>query len=566
MKYKELRHSAAHVLAQAVKSIYPDVKLAIGPPTEDGFYYDFESKKPFTPDDLENFEKKMQEIINKNYKFVKSKKTRKEAENILRNEPYKLELLRDLPDDNITFYTDGDFVDLCAGPHVSSTGDIKAFKLLKIAGAYWRGDSRNKQLQRIYGTAFLSKKELDEYLKMLQEAEKRDHRKLGEELELFFFSPVAPGAPFWLPKGMIIFKELERYWREIHDTNGYFEISTPIMVKEEVFKKSGHATHYAENMFGLNVEKEQFYLKPMNCPEGAMVYSSRLRSYRDLPIRLSEIGRLHRNELMGVLGGMFRVRQITMDDAHLFCTEEQLFDEISNVIKIIKDFYKLFELEPKYFFSTMPDKALGDVKIWQKAEKALEEALKKNKLKYEVKEKEGAFYGPKIDIYVTDSLGREWQLATIQLDFNLCERFNLTYEGKDGRKHRPVVIHRAIFGSFERFIGILIEHYAGKFPLWLSPIQVKVLTLTDKNKKYAKKIYEMLKENRIRVELDDRPESMGRKVRDAQLEKIPYVLTVGDKEEKNKGVAVRTRDGKIKFGVKIEKFLKYVLDEIEKKV
>ena len=565
MEYRELRHSAAHVLADAVKQIYPKTKLTIGPPIEEGFYYDFDIDKTFTSEDLQKIEKKALEIIDKNYEFKKSKKTRKEAEKILENEPYKLELLKNIPDDKITFYQHGNFIDLCAGPHIKSTGEIKGFKLLKTSGAYWKGDSKNRQLQRIYGVAFPTKKELDVFLKKREEAEKRDHRKLGEEQELFFFNPNAPGAPFWLPKGMVIFKELEKYWRKIHEEHDYQETSTPILLKEDIFKKSGHISHYKENMFGLNVEKEQYYLKPMNCPEGTMVYAWKLRSYRDLPLRLSEIGRLHRNELSGVLGGMFRVRQITMDDAHIFCTEEQIFQEVTNVLTIIRKFYDLFNLKMSYFFSTMPDSALGDISIWKKAESALEGALKANKLKYETKEKQGAFYGPKIDVHITDALDREWQLATIQLDFNMPERFNLTYEGADGRKHRPVMIHRAIFGSFERFIGILTEHCGGRFPLWISPVQVKILTLTDKNIKYGENVFEKLKKERIRAELDNRPESMGKKVRDAQLEQVFYIVTVGEKEESNNTLAIRTRDGKVKFGIKAEKFIDDVLEEIKEK-
>ena len=457
------------------------------------------------------------------------------------------------------------FLDLCKGGHVNNTSDIKSFKLTKIAQAYWRGDSKNKQLMRIYGTAWNSKDELRDYLKRLEEAEKRDHRKLGKELELFLFNEISPGAPFWLPNGMIIFKELEKFWREIHDNNGYNEINTPIMVKENLFKQSGHLDHYKENMFQLNLDKENYYLKPMNCPEATIVYSSKLRSYKDLPIKLSEIGRLHRNELSGALGGMFRVRQLTMDDAHIFAREDQIQEEISKVLELVNEFYSTFNFNSNFFLATRPDKALGDKKVWDAAEKALENALKSNKVKYKIKEKDGAFYGPKIDIHINDSLNRDWQLATIQLDFQMPERFDLTYEGKDGKKHRPVMIHRAIFGSFERFIGMLVEHFAGKFPLWLSPLQVIIMNINENNLKFANDVFMKLRDNKIRVELDDRNESIPKKVRESQLRKIYYSITIGDKEQKNKTLAVRTLDGKVKFDVKIDEFIKNILKEINEK-
>ncbi len=564
MDLDALRHSCAHLLASAVKETYPNAKMAIGPAIEDGFYYDFDNLS-ITDKDLVKIETKMHEIANKKLNFEKILMKRKEAEKFLKDQPYKLELLNDIPGEKVQFYKHGDYYDMCKGGHLKNTSEIKAFKLTKIAQAYWRGDSKNKQLTRIYGTAWNSEADLKSYITRLEEAEKRDHRKLGKELELFMFNEISPGAPFWLPNGMIIFKELEKYWREIHDTYGYDEINTPIMVKESLFKQSGHLEHYGENMFPLNLDKENYYLKPMNCPEATIVYSSKLRSYKDLPIRLSEIGRLNRNELSGSLGGMFRVRQLTMDDAHIFCREDQIQEEITKVLSLVNEFYSIFNLKPSFKLATMPEKALGDKKTWNSAEKALENSLKANKLKYEIKEKDGAFYGPKIDIHIKDVLNRDWQLATIQLDFQMPERFDLSYQGEDSKKHRPVMIHRAIFGSFERFIGILTEHFAGKFPLWLSPIQVIIMNINDNNLKFAKEVFNKLKENKIRVVLDDRNESIPKKVREAQLKQINYMITIGDKEQSKKTLAVRTRDGNVKFDVKTDNFIKDILKEMQDK-
>lgn len=560
---EKLRHSAAHILAQAIKRLYPNVKLGIGPPIEDGFYYDFGNLK-INEQDFPKIEAEMNKIVKDNYKFKKIVKTRKEAEKLLKNEPYKLDLLKDLKKD-ISFYEDGDFIDLCAGPHVKSTSEVKAFKLLKIAGAYWRGDEKNDMLLRIYGIAFPSQKELDEYLKLREEAEKRDHRKIGKEMELFFFSDLSPGAVFWQPKGMLIVKEFEKYWREIHDNNGYQEISTPIVVNYRLFEQSGHLKHFRENMFNIKIDNKDFYLKPMNCPEATLVYSSRLRSYRELPVRLSEIGRLHRNELSGVLGGLLRVRQMTMDDAHIFCTEDQILDEVTKVLELIKNFYKIFGFKPSFFLATRPEKAMGNIKLWKKAEKSLKDALKANKLDYQIKEKEGAFYGPKIDVHIKDAINRDWQMATIQLDFQMPENFDITYEGKDNKKHRVVMIHRAIFGTFERFIGILIEHFAGKFPLWISPVQVIVMNITEKNEKYASMVVEKLKQNGIRVEYDNRNDTISKKVRDAQLMKVNYMITIGDKEEQQNSIAVRTRNGEVKFNVKLDDFFRDIIKEIQNK-
>lgn len=564
MDLDSLRHSCAHVLASAVKELYPKAKFAIGPSIEDGFYYDFDSLE-IEDKDLLKIEKRMHEIVNKKLDFKKVLMPRKEALKFLKDQPYKLELLKEIPGEKVQFYQHGDYYDLCKGGHLKNTFEIKSFKLLKTAKAYWKGNSKNKQLTRIYGTAWNSEAELNSYIKRLEEAEKRDHRKLGKELELFFFHEYSPGAPFWLPNGMILFKELENYWRKIHEQDGYQEINTPIVVKENLFKLSGHLEHYKDNMFKLTLEKENYYLKPMNCPEAALVYSSKLRSYKDLPIRLSEIGRLHRNELSGALGGMFRVRQITMDDAHIFCIQEQIQDEITKVLKIVNQFYSMFGFIPSFYLATKPDKAMGDKKLWDSAEKSLANALKANTIKYEVKEKDGAFYGPKIDIHIKDAIGRDWQLATIQLDFQMPERFDLSYEGKDGKKHRPVMIHRAIFGSFERFIGILIEHFAGKFPLWLSPVQVILLNINENNLKFAEEVKDDLLKYHIRTELDDRNESIPKKVRDAQLRQIPLIITIGDKEQQNKTLAVRTLDGKIEFNVKLNNFIEKIKKKINEK-
>ncbi|MEK6932697.1 MAG: threonine--tRNA ligase [Nanoarchaeota archaeon] len=561
MDLDALRHSAAHILASAIKEFYPKAKFAIGPSIEDGFYYDFDNLN-ITEEDLAKIEKRMKEIVNKRLDFKKVLLSRKKAQELLKDQPYKLELLKDISGEKVQFYQHGDYYDLCKGGHLKNTSEVKAFKLLKVTKAYWRGDSNNKQLTRIYGTAWNSEEDLNSYIKRLEEAEKRDHRKLGKELELFFFNEISPGAPFWLPNGMIIFKELENYWRKIHEQYGYQEISTPLVVKEDLFKQSGHLEHYKDNMFKLTLEKESYYLKPMNCPEATIVYSSKLRSYKDLPIRLSEIGRLHRNELSGALGGMFRVRQITMDDAHIFCTNDQIQEEITKILSLVNNFYSIFGFKPEFYLATKPDKAMGDKKLWDMAEKYLANALTANEIKYNLKEKDGAFYGPKIDIHIKDALNRDWQLATIQLDFQMPEKFDLNYEGKDGKKHRTVMIHRAIFGSFERFIGILIEHFAGKFPLWISPVQVILLNINENNLKFAKEVYEELKKNNLRAELDDRNESIPKKVREAQLRKVPIILVVGDKEVKNKTVAVRTLDGKVEFNVKVNDFV----DKINKRI
>lgn len=537
-------HSSAHLMAEAIQSIFPQTKFTIGPPVENGFYYDIDLDKSLSNEDLKMIEDKMYELAKSKSQFVREEASVDEAIALYKKNgnEYKLEILNGLKinGEKITLYKQGNFIDLCRGPHLISTDKIKAIKILNVAGAYWRGDEKNKMLQRIYGITFPTKKELDEYLFLLEEAKKRDHRKLGKELELFVFHDVAPGAPFWLPNGMIIFRELEKFLRNELDKRGYKEINTPILVKKKLWEKSGHWEHYQENMFCVEADDTTYSLKPMNCPESTFVYKNSLRSYRDLPLRFSEIGRLHRNEVSGALGGMFRVRQITMDDAHIYCRPEQILDEITNLIKLISYFYSVFGLVPNYFLSTKPDEGMGDEKLWELAEKNLQEAMRQNGIDFGIKEKDGAFYGPKIDIQIKDALGRLWQVATIQLDFvMLPERFELEYVDIDGTKKRPVAIHRAIFGSFERFIGIITEHFAGNFPLWLSPIQVVVLPISESHLSYAKSVYEKLKDANVRVEINERNEKINYKIRESETHKIPYMIVVGEKEKEANSVSVR---------------------------
>lgn len=537
-------HTSSHVMAQAIEELYPGVKFGVGPAIENGFYYDVDSDVKFTKDDLIKIEERMYEIAKRDLKPIREEMPREKAIEYfktVRPDPYKVEILETIAnnEDTVSVYHQGNFTDLCRGPHLPSTSKIKAIKLLTVSGSYWRGDEKNKMLQRIYGITFPTKKELDKYLNDLEEAKRRDHRKLGKELDLFMFHEVSPGAPFWLPNGMIIHRELEKFSRQLHDKYGYQEVSTPILVRESLFNISGHTTHYIDNMFKVTSESENVYIKPMNCPEAIIIYSSKLRSYKDLPIRLYELGINHRNEISGALGGMFRVRQFTMDDAHIFCTNEQIQQEITNVLKLMVETYSAFGFTPNYYFSTRPDEAMGDIEIWNQAETALRNALEANNLTYTVNEKDGAFYGPKIDIHIKDALNRTWQLATIQLDFQLPERFDLTYESSDGKKYRPVMIHRAIYGSFERFIGILTEHYAGNFPLWLAPVQVAVLTITDNQVKYAELVYQELISNEIRSIIDIRNEKIGYKIREAENKKIPFMLVLGDKEMNNNKISVR---------------------------
>ena len=556
---EKIRHSASHILAASIKRIYPQTKLAIGPATEDGFYYDFDNLN-IKEEDFNKIEKEMNKLISQNLKFSKKYVTKQEAKKLLKNEKYKLELLEELKG-KISFYTSGEFSDLCKGPHVKSTKEITAFKLLKIAGAYWKGDSKNKMLTRIYGTAFNSKKELTDYLEMLRQAELRNHIKLGKELGLFSIRPEGPGFIFWHNKGMILRNELINFWREKHKGD-YEEVSTPPILSKTLWETSGHWENYQDNMYFTKIDNQDFAIKPMNCPGGILIYKHDLHSYRELPLRVAELGLVHRHELSGVLNGLFRVRNFTQDDAHIYCAEDQIEKEIDKVILLVMDMYKTFGFN-KYEFeiSTKPKKYVGSDRDWSKAINVLKNVLKKRKIKFDIDEGAGVFYGPKIDIKIKDSLGRKWQCATIQYDFNLPKRFDLTYEGKDGKKHRPLMIHRVIYGSLERFIGILIEHYAGHLPLWLSPIQVKIVTVNDHCIKFAEDIANKLKESSIRVELDDRSESIGKKVRDAQLLKIPIIITVGEKEVKEKTIAVR-EDGKVNFGVDISNFI----DKTAKKI
>ena len=556
---EKIRHSASHILAASIKRIYPQTKLAIGPATEDGFYYDFDNLN-IKEEDFNKIEKEMNKLISQNLKFSKKYVTKQEAKKLLKNEKYKLELLEELKG-KISFYTSGEFSDLCKGPHVKSTKEIIAFKLLKIAGAYWKGDSKNKMLTRIYGTAFSSKKELTDYLEMLRQAELRNHIKLGKELGLFSIRPEGPGFIFWHNKGMILRNELINFWREKHKGD-YEEVSTPPILSKTLWETSGHWENYQDNMYFTKIDDQDFAIKPMNCPGGILIYKHDLHSYRELPLRVAELGLVHRHELSGVLNGLFRVRNFTQDDAHIYCAEDQIEKEIDKVILLVMDMYKTFGFN-KYEFeiSTKPKKYVGSDRDWSKAINVLKNVLKKRKIKFDIDEGAGVFYGPKIDIKIKDSLGRKWQCATIQYDFNLPKRFDLTYEGKDGKKHRPLMIHRVIYGSLERFIGILIEHYAGHLPLWLSPIQVKIVTVNDHCIKFAEDIANKLKESSIRVEVDDRSESIGKKVRDAQLLKIPIIITVGEKEVKEKTIAVR-EDGKVNFGVDISNFI----DKTAKKI
>ena len=580
-----LRHSLAHILAAAVQQIFPDAKFGIGPVIANGFYYDFDLDRPLIPQDLLKIEKRMKKLISQNLKFEFSELKPDEAKEKFSGQPYKLELINDLvtkgttifdelekktvvnSSTKITAYRTGKFLDLCRGGHVDSTKEInaKAFKLIKTAGAYWRGDENNKMLQRIYGVAFNSEKDLKEYLELQEELKKRDHRKLGQELELFSFHDFAPGAPFWLPKGMVIFKELEKFSRDIQAQHGYQETSTPILNKKKLWEKSGHWQHYADDMFKLKVDKQEYALKPMNCPASTYIYSSKLRSYRDLPIRLSEIGRLHRNEISGALGGLFRVRQLTMDDAHIYCRTDQVEQEITGVIKLVKQFYKIFNFKPEFILATMPPDHLGDAKTWRYAEKALEQSLKKNKLKFKLNSGDGAFYGPKIDINIKDSLGREWQMATIQLDFQLPLRFKLSYVDDKGHKQTPVIIHRAIFGTFERFIGILTEHYAGSFPVWLSPVQVNIITVGKTHFKKANELHKQFIAAGIRSELDDGNDTVSYRIRLSEKQKVPYTLVIGDQEVKSSSLNVRLRGQKKIKKMTLKKFITTVSKQIELK-
>jgi threonyl-tRNA synthetase len=562
-------HSSAHLMAEAIESLYPGTKFAIGPAIDTGFYYDIDmSDHSLSPDDLTKIEERMHEFAKRDVPYVRHEKSWDDAVAYFKKkgDQYKLELLDELKGEQITFYEHGNFVDLCMGPHIPSTGRIKAIKLLSLAGAYWRGNEKNKMLQRIYGVTFPSKKELDDYLFRLEEAKRRDHRKLGKELELFVFHDIAPGAPFWHPKGMLIFRELEKFIREELDSRDYLEISTPIMVKKDLWEQSGHWEHYQENMFKIEADDTIYSLKPMNCPESTYIYRHKTRSYKDLPLRYAEIGRLHRNEISGALGGMFRVRQITMDDAHIYCRPDQILSEVTSLLELVTHFYKIFGLKPTFNLSTIPEGAMGDRKLLDFAVAKLKEALETSKIPYNLKPNDGAFYGPKIDIQIEDAIGRKWQISTIQLDFvMLPERFELEYIDEDGSRKRPVAIHRAIFGSFERFLGIITEHFVGAFPLWLSPVQVIVLPITDDQMDYARAVFEKLKSHGIRVELDERREKIGFKIRDAETKKTPYMLVVGQKEKEGGNVALRQHKkgdiGTLALPIFIDKVIKEIKEK-----
>jgi len=541
------RHSSAHILAQAVKRLFPEARLAIGPPITDGFYYDFDVARPFTPEDLERIQGEMEQIVKAALPISRLEMSGDEARTMFaaQDETYKVEIIDDLPPETvISCYRQGEFTDLCVGPHVPDTGYIRAFKLLSVAGAYWRGDERNKMLQRIYGTSFPKKSLLDEHLYRLEEAKRRDHRRLGAELDLFSVHEEGPGFPFFHPKGMIVRNELESFWREEHRRRGYQEIRTPVVLRGELWERSGHWDHYKENMYFTTIDDQNFAIKPMNCPGCMLVYQRRVNSYRELPIRLAEMGLVHRHELSGVLHGMMRVRCFTQDDAHIFCRRDQVKDEILGIIDLVEYFYReVFGFDYHVELSTKPEKAMGDEAIWELATEALREALEVRGLAYKVNEGDGAFYGPKIDFHLRDSLGRTWQCGTIQLDFLMPEKFDLFYIGEDGRRHRPVMLHRVVFGSIERFIAILTEHFAGAFPVWLAPVQVRVIPIADRHAGYAAEVTGFLKEGNVRVELDARNEKVNYKIREAQVQKVPYMLVVGDKEVAERTVAVRHRAG-----------------------
>lgn len=542
---RAIRHTASHVLAQAVKRLYPETKLAIGPAIDDGFYYDFDREGGFTPEDLERLEIEMSKIVKENLPIKPFVLPRQEALNFMRDksEQYKVELIEDLPEEEtISFYQQGEFVDLCAGPHIMYTKGVKAFKLTSIAGAYWRGSEKNKMLTRVYGTAFANKADLEAYLTMVEEAKKRDHRKLGKELGLFMFVEEGPGFPFFLPKGMTLKNTLIDYWREIHYREGYQEVSTPIILSRKLWENSGHWDHYKDNMYTTLIDEEDFAVKPMNCPGGMLVYKNQPHSYRDLPLRVGELGLVHRHEKSGQLHGLMRVRCFNQDDAHIFMRDDQIEDEIKGVTKLINEVYTQFGFEYFVELSTRPEDSMGSDEDWELATNGLKKALEDMGLSYIVNEGDGAFYGPKIDFHLRDSLGRTWQCGTIQLDFQMPQRFELEYTAEDGSKKRPIMIHRVCFGSIERFIGILIEHFAGKFPVWLAPVQVKVIPVSEKSMDYASGVYEKLKGAGIRVELDHKDEKVGYKIRQAQLEKVPYMLVLGEKEAAEGTITVRSRD------------------------
>ena len=564
-------HTCSHILAQAMKRLHPEVKLAIGPSIETGFYYDFDTPEPFSETQLSELEAEMRKICKEKLKLERFELPREEAVKFMEglDEPYKVELINDLPEDaHISFYKQGEFVDLCAGPHLDSTGRVKgnAIKLTACNAAYWRGDSNRQTLQRIYGVAFPKKDELDEYLARIEEAKRRDHRKLGKELGLFMLTEEGPGFPFFLPKGMVLKNTLIDYWREVHKRYGYVEVSTPIILNRRLWERSGHWDHYKENMYTTVIDGEDYAIKPMNCPGGMMVYASQPHSYRDLPLRVGELGLVHRHELSGALHGLFRVRCFTQDDAHLFMTQEQLKDELKNVVRLFDEVYSVFGLPYKIELSTMPEDHIGTVEQWEHNQDILKEAITEMGKEFEVNEGDGAFYGPKLDFHLSDSLGRTWQCGTVQLDSQLPERFELEYIGEDGQKHRPVMLHRVVLGSIERFIGVITEHFAGAFPAWLAPVQVKVLPVTDRAAEYAHEIARKLDADGFRAEVDERSEKIGKKIREATLEKIPYMLVVGDRDIEAQTVSPRHRTGKDLGAMSYADFAARLHDEVAKKL
>lgn len=562
------RHTASHIMAQAIQHLWPDTKFAIGPAIENGFYYDMESEHKFAEEDFLKIQKEMKKIVQQNLPLERTEVSREEALKFFkeRNQDYKVELIQDLPEDAvITMYTQGDFTDLCAGPHMQSTGQIKAFKLMSVAGAYWRGDSDRPMLQRIYATAFPSQEELDAYINMIEEAKKRDHRKLGRELGLFAFRDEAPGFPFYLPKGMILRNALIDYWREVHKKWDYVEISTPQIMKRTLWETSGHWDHYKENMYTTVIDGEDFAIKPMNCPGSILVYDLEPHSYRDLPLRFGELGIVHRHELSGALHGMFRVRCFTQDDAHILLAKDQIQSEVTRIARLLDEVYSVFGLSYKIVLSTMPEDHIGTREDWEKAENALADAITSIGKEYELNPGDGAFYGPKLDFHVKDSLGRTWQCGTIQLDYQLPGRFNLEYTGSDGQKHTPVMIHRVVFGSIERFIGVITEHFAGKFPLWLAPVQVKLLTVTEKFVPYAKEVAERLEACGIRVELDDRNEKIGYKLREARNQRVNYICVIGEREAEAGTLTVRSSKAGELGEMSAEEFTEKLLEEIKTK-
>ncbi len=563
-------HTSTHIMAQAIKRLHPEAKLAIGPALENGFYYDIDLEYRLAQEDLEKIEDEMKKIVKEGFEVRRFELPADEAIALMKskNEDYKVELIEDLRDkgENISFYEQGEFVDLCAGPHLDNTKRVKAFKLTSVAGAYWRGDQANKMLQRVYGIAFEKKKDLDEYLTMLEEAKKRDHRKLGKELDLFVLLDEGPGFPFFLPNGTTLKNELMKYWREVHRKAGYVEVETPIILNRELWERSGHWFNYKENMYTVQIDDQDFAIKPMNCPGGMLSYKTKMRSYKDFPIRMGEVGRVHRHELSGALHGLMRVRAFTQDDAHIFMLEEQIKDEIKCVAGLIDEVYKKFGFTYHVELSTRPEKFLGKIEDWDHNEAQLKAALDELGLDYKINEGDGAFYGPKIDFHLRDAIGRTWQCGTIQLDSQLPERFDLTYTGRDGEKHRPIMIHRVAYGSIERFIGILIEHYAGKFPVWLAPVQAKILPISDKFMDYAKALEQKLFDAEVRIALDDRAEKIGYKIREAQMEKVPYMIIVGEKEVEEGNISIRLRDTGETISMSADEFVAKVVKETKERL